>query len=72
MKDLVVLFVIGLLVFVGFLLGWNCHEGHIKYQLEQVGIERIVPCNNAHSNWYEIVWKNTPNENWSKVIYTNE
>ena len=25
--------------------------------LREVGIERIAYCCNAHSNWYEIVWK---------------
>lgn len=25
--------------------------------LRKVGIERIAYCCNAHSNWYEIVWK---------------
>lgn len=26
-------------------------------ELHEVGIERIEECHNAHSNWYEIVWK---------------
>lgn len=27
--------------------------------LHKVGIERIEKCHNVHSNWYEIVWKET-------------
>lgn len=29
----------------------------LKSDMEAVGIEKFVRCNNTHSNWVEIVWK---------------
>lgn len=37
--------------------GYNICEKHYKHELfTAVGIKDIVKCNNAYSNWYEIVW----------------
>lgn len=30
---------------------------NLKADMESVGIERFVRCNNSQSNWVEIVWK---------------
>ena len=41
---------------VGIVVGSSSTRYCYNNRLKSVGIEKIVYCNNVHSNWCEIVW----------------
>lgn len=58
-----VLLVLGGIVVLVFMMaafmvdGYTICEKHYKHKVfPEVGIKDIVECNNACSNWYEIIW----------------
>lgn len=51
----IVFFTIMMLI-VGIVVGSSFTKFHYNNRLKSVGIEKIVYCNNVHSNWCEIVW----------------
>lgn len=45
-----------MMLILGIVVGSSATKYHYNNRLKSVGIEKIVYCNNVHSNWCEIVW----------------
>ena len=55
-NTLFVLFCAVMMLILGILVGNGFTRNYYNNRLKSVGIEKIVYCNNVHSNWCEIVW----------------
>lgn len=53
---LFVVFCTVIMLILGIIVGCSITKNHYNNRLKSVGIEKIVYCNNVHSNWCEIVW----------------
>ena len=45
-----------MMLILGTVVGSSATKYHYNNRLKSVGIEKIVYCNNVHSNWCVIVW----------------